>query len=192
MLSSHLKFPNELESSLQLFSRLPVTVRHAYLVAILKQCDPLDMRFLNKTIPTLHRDFLSLPNEATFAIMGYISPADISTMACVCRKWFKAIKNPSLWYALYKGIGLSSMAPVFHLADGSPRDNGQRFQSLGNWAHVITTYPGNISYAQARAALCIDYVYRFRRQACFDRQRRQVCEISVYSHRHCNPHTNWP
>ncbi|KAJ3312458.1 hypothetical protein HDV04_003058 [Boothiomyces sp. JEL0838] len=111
-------------------------VRRKWLLAILYECDPTDMAYLNERIPRLHRDFIKLlSSKIVYRILEYVNPRDLASLSQVSRTWNSILTSKDLWFALYESIGLKSMAPVFYIEGGNARDNARRFYSYGNWAN---------------------------------------------------------
>ncbi|ORX53303.1 WD40 repeat-like protein [Piromyces finnis] len=105
-------FDNEdvIKSVLKRFSTLNPAVRHDFILKIFKDCNPDDMSYIYKTLPTLHRDFLTLlPNDIAYEIIIYTSPRDINTFSQVSKSWREIITHVELWEKLYDNIGLKSM-----------------------------------------------------------------------------------
>jgi hypothetical protein len=121
---------------LHVFVSAPLEERNGMLLAILKQCDPSDMKFLNQQLPILHRDFISIPEKRIVnLILQYLHPKDLVTVSKVCKSWFEVMTDSKTWFSLYESIGLQSMAAVFYINNGTPLQNARRYHSYGNWAH---------------------------------------------------------
>ncbi|KAJ3301871.1 hypothetical protein HDV03_000280 [Kappamyces sp. JEL0829] len=123
------------------FASLDAQLRQTVLLQIIKECNPGDMRFLNEKLPMFHRDFLTtLDRKLVYRILEFVTPQDIVTCAFVSKAWHELTNSKELWYALYGAMGLASMAKVFHIENGTQRDNAKRYYSISNWAHGIFSY----------------------------------------------------
>lgn len=149
----------EEEIYLKFLSNFPKTTkwnRQTYLLGLLKECDPVDMKFLNLKLPLFHRDFFNLLDKKTaFQILEYIHPRDIVTCSLACTTWAKFFSSKDVWYSLYTSMGLASMASVFHLKNGSVKDNAKKYYSIFNWAHGIFSYRS--FQAHSLAVLCMSF-----------------------------------
>jgi hypothetical protein len=116
------------------FSHFLRNDRQSLIIQLMKQCDPMDMAFLNKKIPKLHRDFIKLcPSHIVNRIMGYIHPKDFCNVVQVSTVWSKASTDVKLWQMLYARLGLKDMADTYYLPHQPMLVNAQRLYSLGNW-----------------------------------------------------------
>lgn len=140
-------------------TRFPNFSRHDrqnLIITLIKLCDPVDMAFLHRKIPKLHRDFINnLPTHVVHKILGYVHPKDYCAIVQVSKGWMKASTDLKLWQKLYARLGLVAMANAYYLPDAPMLVNAKRLYSLGNWAK------GNFIFKQFRAhplgILCIAF-----------------------------------
>jgi hypothetical protein len=140
----------------ELFSKSTRDEKISILCEILYECGPKELEFLNERIPRLHRNFLSkLDKKIVYRILQYLPPSCYVTVAGVCRDWNELICARDTWYNLYGSIGLGSMAPVFYIPNGSPKQNSYRFTAYGNWANGI--FSGSEFQAHSLGILCLNF-----------------------------------
>lgn len=158
--SDILKEEDSIDVFLKLFTNGTREYRESTLISIIRACDPYDMQFLKACIPRFHRNFLTLlDKEIVYRILQYIHPKFFITIAEVCRDWNQLMVAEDTWYALYKSIGLESLASVVFIKNGTAKENARRFYSYGNWAHGIFT--SREFQAHSLGILCMDYDGKF-------------------------------
>ena len=77
--------------------------RKQYLVSILHDCSPAELRFISQTItPMLKRDFLTeLPTELAIYILSFVDdPRTLARASQVCKRWHDFVSDDWLWKAL--------------------------------------------------------------------------------------------
>jgi F-box and WD-40 domain protein CDC4 len=77
--------------------------RKQYLVSILHDCSPAELRFISQTItPMLKRDFLTeLPAELALHILAFVNhPRTLARASQVCKRWHDLVSDDWLWKAL--------------------------------------------------------------------------------------------
>lgn len=118
------------------FPRIAPQKRCSLLLAILKQCDPQDMRFLSAVMPRLHRDFLKLlPPDIIHRILFHIQPKDLITAAQVSKAWSRALKDQALWHKLYSRIGLAALSNTYYNAKCGFRSNARQLLIQQKWVN---------------------------------------------------------
>lgn len=121
-----------IQKRFQFFTR---SQRQSLIIALIRQCDPIDMLFLNEKIPKLHRDFLGLlPVDVVHRILGYIHPRDFCNVVQICKNWARIAADMKLWQKLYAKLGLVAMANTYYLPHAPMVVNAKRLYSLGNWS----------------------------------------------------------
>ncbi|KAI0918296.1 hypothetical protein AcV5_010439 [Taiwanofungus camphoratus] len=82
------------------FAVLPPVLRLRYLSALLSDCTPAELLFVNTTIaPLLKRDFLrELPPEVAIHILSFIDdPRTLVRASRVSKAWNRLVDDPCLW-----------------------------------------------------------------------------------------------
>ncbi|KAG2144341.1 WD40-repeat-containing domain protein [Suillus clintonianus] len=77
--------------------------RKQYLVSILHECSPAELRFISQTItPMLKRDVLTeLPAELALHILAYVDdPRTLARASQVCKRWHDLVSDDWLWKVL--------------------------------------------------------------------------------------------
>jgi WD40 repeat protein len=144
------------EHFLQIFQRTDILSRQKTLLRIIKACDPYDMKFLNFNITRFHRNFLKLlDKKIVYRILKFLHPQNFATISNVCQSWNQLMSDEKTWFALYKSIGLESLASVFYIKNGTAKENSKRFYSYGNWANGIFT--SRQFQAHSLGILCMAY-----------------------------------
>ena len=109
--------------------------RQSLIISLIRLCDPLDMAFLHRKIPKLHRDFINnLSTPIVHKILGFVHPKDFCAIVQVSKGWMKVCTDVKLWQKLYARLGLVAMANAYYLPNAPMLVNAKRLYSLGNWA----------------------------------------------------------
>ncbi|KAG2042761.1 WD40-repeat-containing domain protein [Suillus americanus] len=85
------------------FSTLGPASRKQYLISILHECSPAELRFISQTItPMLKRDVLTeLPAELALHILSYVDdPCTLARASQVCKRWHDLVADDWLWKVL--------------------------------------------------------------------------------------------
>ena len=78
-------------------------LRQQYLVSILHDCSPAELRFISQTItPMLKRDFLTeLPAELALHTLAFVNdPRTLARASQVCKRWHDLVSDDWLWRIL--------------------------------------------------------------------------------------------
>ena len=125
---------------LKRFPNLSRTSRQNLVIDLIRLCDPLDMQYLSKKIPKLHRDFIALlPKAIVHRILGFMHPRDFCNAVQVSTSWAKTTVDIELWQKLYAKLGLVAMSDAYYLPHMPMLVNAKRLYSLGNWAKGVFT-----------------------------------------------------
>lgn len=85
------------------FSTLGPASRKQYLISILHECSPAELRFISQTVtPMLKRDVLTeLPAELALHILAYVDdPCTLARASQVCKRWRDLVADDWLWKVL--------------------------------------------------------------------------------------------
>ncbi|KAG2075530.1 WD40 repeat-like protein [Suillus decipiens] len=85
------------------FSTLGPASRKQYLISILHECSPAELRFISqKVTPMLKRDVLTeLPAELALHILAYVDdPCTLARASQVCKRWRDLVADDWLWKVL--------------------------------------------------------------------------------------------
>ncbi|OJA18321.1 hypothetical protein AZE42_02800 [Rhizopogon vesiculosus] len=119
------------------FSTLACPVsRQQYLVSILHDCSPAELRFISQTItPMLKRDFLTeLPSELSLHILAFVDhPRTLARASQVSKRWHDLVSDDWLWKVLcdmysFRADPEDKSGPKL-LEDDQPRDELDKFPS---------------------------------------------------------------
>ncbi|KAJ3149047.1 hypothetical protein HDU89_004049 [Geranomyces variabilis] len=139
------------------FPRLPPVRRQAALLALFHQCDPVDMSFIAKVYPRLHRDFLRLlPTTAVHTILRLCAPRDFCTIVRVSRVWFDRVNDFTLWESLYGRVGLGALVGRCYRPAEGMRGNAQRLDAFERWVRGELTCRRFRAHGSGIVALSVD------------------------------------
>ncbi|KAJ3149873.1 hypothetical protein HDU86_006831 [Geranomyces michiganensis] len=147
----------ELFALIRRFPSLPPVRRQAALLALFHQCDPIDMAFIAKVYPRLHRDFVRLlPTTAVHTILQLCAPRDFCTIARVSPVWLERMNDLALWESLYGRVGLGALvARCYRPAEGM-RGNAQRLDAFERWVRGELTCRRFRAHGSGIVALSVD------------------------------------
>lgn len=110
--------------------------RKQYLVSILHDCSPAELRFISQTItPMLKRDFLTeLPSELALHILVFVdNPRTLARASQVCKRWHDLVSDDWLWKVLCEMYSFrddtEDRSGTKMLEDNKPWDELEKFPS---------------------------------------------------------------